>query len=367
MQLSANQARVLAWLVLAAAFWWLFELLVPVLLPFMLAGAMAYALHPSVEWLHARRLPRWLGASLALVFLFLLLCALLLLIVPVLNHQLPLLRDQVPELLQRLNVWLQPWLARLGLEFQIDVDAVRTLLGRLIAGHEGDLIEGLLASLRIGGSAIATLAGNLVLTPVVAFYLLLDWADLAARAGSLVPLGWRGRARRFLDETDAVLGQYLRGQLLVMAALALFYSIALALAGLQLALPIGVFTGLAVFVPYLGYGVGLVLGLFAALLQFQALPGVALVAAVYGVGQVLESMFLTPRLLGERIGLHPLAVIFALLAFGHLLGFVGVLVALPASAVLLVALRRLLDSYRRSPLYRNRQPAPHAGDTDSDR
>ncbi len=367
MQLSAHQARVLTWLVLAAAFWWLFELLVPVLLPFMLAGAMAYALHPSVEWLHGRRLPRWLGASLALTFLFLLLCALLLLIVPVLNHQLPLLRDQVPELLLRLNVWLQPWLKRVGLAFQIDVDAVRALLGRLIAGHEGDLIEGLLASLRIGGSAIATLVGNLVLTPVVAFYLLLDWMDLAARAHSLVPLGWRGRTQRFLDDTDAVLGQYLRGQLLVMAALAVFYSVALALAGLQLALPIGVFTGLAVFVPYLGYGVGLVLGLFAALLQFQDLSGVALVAAVYGVGQVLESMFLTPRLLGERIGLHPLAVIFALLAFGHLLGFIGVLVALPASAVLLVALRRVLDSYRGSALYRNGQPAPPAGDTESDR
>ncbi|MEY5101049.1 MAG: hypothetical protein RJA36_3768 [Pseudomonadota bacterium] len=367
MQLSANQARTLAWLALAVAFWWLFGLLAPVLLPFMLAAAMAYVLHPSVEWLHARHLPRWLGAGLALILLLLLLFALSLLIVPVLNHQLPLLRDQVPELLLRFNVWLQPWLARAGMSFQIDVDAVRALLGRLIAGHESDLIEGLLASLRIGGSAIATLLGNLVLTPVVAFYLLLDWSGLTARARSLVPLGWRDRAQRFFDDTDAVLGQYLRGQLLVMAALALFYSGGLALAGLQLALPIGVFTGLAVFVPYLGYGVGLVLGLLAALLQFQALPGVALVAGVYAAGQVLESMFLTPRLLGERIGLHPLAVIFALLAFGHLLGFVGVLVALPASAVLLVALRRLLDGYRRSPLYRNGKPSPDAGHTEPHR
>jgi predicted PurR-regulated permease PerM len=120
---------------------------------------------------------------------------------------------------------------------------------------------------------------------------------------------------------------------------------------LQLALPIGVFTGLAVFVPYLGYGLGLVLGLLAAALQFQSLSGVALVALVYGVGQVLESMWLTPRLLGERIGLHPIAVIFSLLAFGHLFGFVGVLVALPVSAVLLVALRRVQAGYLGSDLF----------------
>jgi predicted PurR-regulated permease PerM len=155
----------------------------------------------------------------------------------------------------------------------------------------------------------------------------------------------------FLDETDEVLGQYLRGQLLVMGVLAVFYTVGLALVGLKLALPIGVFTGLAVFIPYLGFGLGLVMGLLAAVLQFQALLGVALVAAVYTVGQVVESMYVTPRLLGERIGLHPIAVIFALMAFGHLFGFVGVLIALPASAVLLVAIRRAKSRYLSSELY----------------
>jgi predicted PurR-regulated permease PerM len=127
--------------------------------------------------------------------------------------------------------------------------------------------------------------------------------------------------------------------------------VALALVGLKLALPIGVFTGLAVFIPYLGFGLGLVMGLLAAVLQFQSLPGVALVGVVYTVGQVVESMYITPRLLGERIGLHPIAVIFALMAFGHLFGFVGVLIALPASAVLLVGIRRAKAGYLASDLY----------------
>ena len=155
----------------------------------------------------------------------------------------------------------------------------------------------------------------------------------------------------FLDECDTVLGQYLRGQLIVMAALAVYYSAALALAGFDLALPVGLFTGLAVFIPYLGFGVGLALALLAGVLQFGSWYAVGAVAAVYGTGQLLESFVLTPRLVGERIGLAPLAVIFALLAFGHLFGFVGVLIALPVSAVLLVALRRARNAYLASRLY----------------
>jgi predicted PurR-regulated permease PerM len=153
-----------------------------------------------------------------------------------------------------------------------------------------------------------------------------------------------------------VLGQYLRGQLLVMAILAVYYSVGLALFGLDLALPIGIFTGLAIFVPYLGFGVGLILAVLAGLLEFSASSGVSytlvMVAVVYGLGQVVESLFLTPRLVGERIGLHPLAVIFSLLAFGQLFGFVGVLIALPVSAVLLVAIRRTKTQYLASRLYR---------------
>jgi predicted PurR-regulated permease PerM len=156
----------------------------------------------------------------------------------------------------------------------------------------------------------------------------------------------------FTNEADSVLGQYLRGQLLVMLAMAVFYAVGLALFGLDLALPIGVFTGLAMFIPYLGFGIGLLLAVLAGLLQFASLKALVMVAVVYGIGQVVESLFLTPRLVGERIGLHPLAVIFALLAFGQVFGFVGVLIALPASAVLLVGIRRVKERYMTSKLYR---------------
>ncbi|MBS3995914.1 MAG: AI-2E family transporter [Hydrogenophaga sp.] len=357
MPLTSHQIRAASWVAIAVVAGLLLSLLSPVLTPFLVAGVMAYVLHPLVERLYLKRVPRWLGAGLAIALLMLVLLAVLLLIVPVITKQVPLLREQVPLLLERINALLLPLAARAGIELQIDVALVRNWLTRLVAGHEGDILDGVLASLRIGGSAVAAVVGNLFLMPIVAYYLLLDWNGLVERLKALIPPRFRPGVQSFLDETDAVLGQYLRGQLLVMGLLAVFYTVGLALVGLKLALPIGVFTGLAVFVPYLGFGLGMVLALLAALLQFQTLLGVALVGVVYLVGQVVESLYLTPRLLGERIGLHPIAVIFALLAFGHLFGFVGVLIALPASAVLLVAARRVRRGYLSSELYLDRREA----------
>jgi predicted PurR-regulated permease PerM len=209
----------------------------------------------------------------------------------------------------------------------------------------------LFRSARIGGSVLLTVVGNAVLVPVVLFYLLADWPQLIGRAKGLVPPRFRDSSDALLKECDDMLGHYLRGQLLVMAALALYYTVALALAGFDLAVPVGVFTGLAIFVPYLGFGLGALLALLAGVLQFSGWYGVGAVLLVYGIGQVAESFFLTPRLVGERIGLHPIAVIFVLLAFGHLFGFVGVLLALPMGALSLVILRRLRSAYLASPLY----------------
>ena len=351
MNLTSNQIRAASWAAIALVIWLLLSLLAPVLMPFLLAAVLAYALHPLVERLHAWRCPRWLGAGLAIALLLLVLAAVVLLIVPVITKQVPLLKEQLPLLLERLNDSLIPLAARFGVDVQIDVGQFRDWLRDLVAGHESDLISGLLSSLRIGGSALAAVFGNLILTPIVAYYLLLDWTNMVERLKGFIPPRWRANVQSFLDETDEVLGQYLRGQLLVMGVLAVFYTVGLALAGLKLALPIGVFTVLSVFVPYLGFGLGLVMGLLAAVLQFQSVMGVALVGVVYIVGQTVESMYVTPRLLGERIGLHPIAVIFALMAFGQLLGFVGVLIALPASAVLLVAIRRAKAGYLASDLY----------------
>ena len=214
-----------------------------------------------------------------------------------------------------------------------------------------DWLAALLSSARIGGSFLLAIVGNAVLVPVVTFYLLLDWHDLLRRMRRMVPPRYQDAVMGFVHECDEVLGQYLRGQVLVMLILAAYYTVALALARFDLALPVGVFTGLAIFIPYLGFGIGAALALLAGVLQYASLYGVGVVAVVYGAGQVIESFFLTPRLVGERIGLHPLAVIFVLLAFGHLFGFVGVLLALPAGALVLVALRRLRTGYVASRLY----------------
>ena len=358
MSLTPSQIRTLAWAGVAFVAWWLLQWLGPVLVPFVVAAVMAYVLHPWVERLQQRRVPTWLGAGVAIAVLMGVLLAVLLLIVPVVTRQWPLLREQIPALLEQFNAWLVPWAQQWGLNVVLDVGSVRELMSQVFTGHGSDLWAHLLSSLRIGGSVVLALLGNLVLMPIVAYYLLLDWPATVQRCKTLIPPRWRAATESFLVDTDEVLGHYLRGQLMVMAVLAVFYTVALSLVGLDLALPIGVFTGLAVFVPYLGFGLGLVLAALAALLQFQSLDMVLWVLAVYGVGQMVESLFLTPRLIGERIGLHPIAVIFALMVFGHALGFVGVLIALPASAVVAVALGRLQSFYTASSLYEPSQGLP---------
>lgn len=359
-QLPVN--RILAWLgVLALAVLCLW-LLAPVLAPFMAAAVLAYVLHPLVLRLQGWRVPQTLAVLLVEVLALLALLGLLLLLVPVLVREWPLLRQQLPVLLDRLDVSLQPLLAQLGIELSLDLAGLKTQLIGWLSDNREDWMAPVLASLKVGGSAALAVAGYVVLVPVALFFMLHDWDKLVRSLFELVPPRWRAAVDGFAHESDTVLGEYLRGQLLVMLALAVYYASGLALFGLDLALPIGVFTGLAVFVPYLGFGLGLLLALLAGLLQFAA-PGqaVLMVAVVYGLGQMLESFVLTPRLVGERIGLHPLAVILALMAFGQLLGFVGVLMALPASAVLLVALRRLRQTYMTSPLYRHGPGGPDSG------
>jgi predicted PurR-regulated permease PerM len=276
--------------------------------------------------------------------------------VPIVAKEWPLMREQLPTVLDGVNAAAKPWLAQWGIHLSLDSASIKAFVMKYLNSNVEDALGSVLVSLKLGGSVAFTLIGNAILIPVALFYLLMDWSRFVAQLRGLIPPRLQASSDRFLGEADAVLGQYLRGQLLVMLLLAVFYSVGLALFGLDLALPIGIFTGLAMFVPYVGFGIGLVLAIFAGLLQFTATVGMghtaAMVAVVYGGGQLLEGFFLTPRLVGERIGLHPLAVIFALLAFGQLFGFVGVLVALPLSAVLLVAIRRVKSGYMASRLYR---------------
>ena len=352
--MTPNQQQFVAWSAIVAVAGLLLWVLSPVLMPFVVAAVLAYVLSPLVKGLlriSSGALPVLLAVGVVELLFLVVALAILLLVVPILAKELPLMREQLPGLLLKAQAVLAPWLKELGIEMALDPASLKAFIIKYFNTSVEDSLDGWLTSLRIGGSVALAVVGNVVLIPVALFYLLADWDRFVAHVVGLVPQRMRPGFDGFVAEVDEVLGQYLRGQLTVMVILAVFYSAGLALFGLDLALPIGVFSGLAVVIPYLGFGVGLVLALLAGLLQFAAWKAAVMVAVVFGLGQLLEGFVLTPRLVGERIGLHPLAVIFALLAFGQVFGFVGVLVALPASAILLVCLRRARQRYLASQLF----------------
>jgi len=331
----------------------LFYFLAPILTPFAFGGVLAYLLQPGANWLHRHRVPRAMASALMVLLAALMAIGLLLILVPVLEREIRALNEQLPAVVslldERLSPLLQQWL---GTPIRFDVQALRTLALEKVG--QQDIVSMLLSKFGTGGLALLQALITLLLVPVVVFYLLLDAPSIKVRLEAGIPRRWHDQTIQILADIDAVLAQFLRGQLTVMVLLAGYYSTALTIAGLDSALPIGILTGLLIFIPYVGFFLGLVLACLVALLQFASWQAIVEVLLVYGIGQILEGFFLTPRLVGARIGLHPLAVIFALLAFGHVFGFFGVLLALPASAVLLVALRRIRQRYVESAFYSRR-------------
>jgi len=340
------------WIVPAAAVVALLYFLSPILAPFLFAAILAYMSNPMVGWLARHRVRRELGALLVMLLLGGLLALLLLILLPLFAKEVALLSERLPGLLARLNDNLIPWIkTKFDVELQFDLPGLKKLIHESLQGADG-LGMKLLASLKIGGLALLGFVVNLLLVPVVLFYLLRDWNALLARIDGLLPRRWHAQFGVIAREVDAVLAEFLRGQIAVMLLMSVFYVLALWLAGLEFALPIGIITGMLVFVPYVGMLTGLVLATLVALMQFPSVSGVIPVWIALGIGQALEGMLVTPLLVGQRIGLHPVAVIFALLAFGQIFGFFGVLLALPASAALLVGLRHLGRHYLDSSLYK---------------
>lgn len=334
-------------LVIAAALHWLG----PVLTPFLVGAILAYLGGPIVSRCEKIGIPRAAGTLIAVALVMLAAFAVLLVVVPLVQAEIGLMMRRLPGLADLYAAQVAPWLAtRFGINLQLDLDTLKQLIARNVDSARA-LSGHVLAGVRSGGLLLLALVVNLALIPVVMFYLLRDWRDLVERIDDLVPRAWLPTVRGMAKDIDGVLAEFLRGQMLVMLSLAVYYTVALSIAGLQFAVPIGILTGLLVFIPYVGFGLGFVLGVLAALLQWTTWPAFAAVLAVYGIGQLLENYVLIPYLVGDRIGLHPLAVIFALLAFGQLFGFAGVLLALPVSAALLVALRRVRTAYVESPLY----------------
>lgn len=354
--MSSDRLQTGLWIAAGLALLWLLYLLSPILAPFLLAAIVAYISNPLVERGTQWGLPRIVAVLIVIVALSFAFVGLLLIVIPMLQDEVIKMVEHAPDAIDSLNQNVMPWLREhFGIRLRLDPASLRKLINSNLSSLQGLGVH-LLTSLKIGGAALIGIVTTLLLVPVVLFYLLLDWHQLIARVDAAIPRDWHPKTIAITRDIDAVLSEFLRGQLLVMLALAAYYSSALAFAGLPSALPVGILTGMLCFIPYIGFGLGFILALSVAALQFQGLEPVLIVLAIYGVGQAVESFLLTPYLVGDRIGLHPLAVLFALMAFGQLFGFTGVLLALPLSAALLIGLREVRALYLASRFYRGQAP-----------
>lgn len=339
------------WLtIISVVFLILLYVLNDVLFPFIFAMAIAYLTDPIVDRFEEWGVNRTAAVAICFGILSIILCVIFLAIIPMLAHQFKTLAELGPEAIVAFETQFIPWLqAKLGInlasinwqELSADIDWTAT----------GGFVTAVLKNLTNSSSMLVTILGNMVLVPVVAFYLLRDWDILIARIDSIVPLNYQGKVRELSSECNDVLKAFIRGQLLVMLALATIYTLGLMVVGLKLALLIGLIAGLASIVPYMGFIVGIGAAVIAAVLQFHEVMPIVWVGVVFIIGQMIEGMVLTPLLVGDKIGLHPVAVIFAILAGGQLFGFVGILIALPVAAIIMVLLRHIHLGYLSSDVY----------------
>ena len=327
-------------------------LVAPILSPFLFAAVLAYICLPLVDRL-GKRMPRWLAASIVLVLLLLGLSLLVLIVAPMVERQFSAFLQNVPGYLDWVRERFLPWLSSLtGMELHLDLGQAKQALADSLRA-DNDVLKALLPRLTTGGAALIGFFTAVLLVPVMLFYFLRDWHEFMSHIEDLIPRRSHQLAVSLAAEINSVLGEFLRGQIAVILIMCVYFVLGLWLVGLEYSLPIGILSGLLVFVPYLGALVGLFLATLAGINQFGSIFGLVGVWVVFGIGQLLEGFVVTPWLVGDRVGLHPVAVIFALLLFGHLFGFFGVLLALPASAALLVGLRRLRAKYLASDLYKS--------------
>jgi predicted PurR-regulated permease PerM len=325
----------------------------PILSPFLVGILLAYLADPLVDRLEKWKLSRTWGVVVVFALFALVLALALLVLIPMLAKQLVSLYQMAPQMLDWLQHTALPWVqTRLGLADGFwKFDKIKAAISDHM-GQTTDIVGVILSQATASGLALMAWTANFVLIPVVAFYLLRDWDVMMAKIRSLLPRQREGQIVKLASECHEVLGAFVRGQLLVMFALGVIYAAGLMLVGLQLGLLIGVVAGLAAIVPYMGFVIGIGSAIVAGLFQFGLDPfHMIAIVAVFMVGQALEGMVLTPLLVGDRIGLHPVAVIFAILAGGELFGFTGVLLALPVAAVIMVLVRHMHDVYKESAIY----------------
>src|SRR5664280_127004 len=351
-----SERQVVFWLAALAVIVLLLWLLSQILLPFVAGAAIAYLLTPVTDRFERLGVNR-LAAALSMITLVVMAIVLLILLVaPILGGQLSSFIDNIPGYVTRLQSLLsepsRPWLQKiLGASFSADKS-----VGDLVTQGVGWLTT-FLQSLWSGGRALFSLFSLVVVTPVVAFYLIYDWHRMIHTADGWVPVNQRETVRRLAREIDAAIAGFVRGQTAVCLILGSFYAVALTLSGLNFGLLIGLISGVITFIPYVGSMTGLILALGVAVAQFWPdYSSILMVLGIFLVGQFLEGNLLAPKLVGESVGLHPVWLIFALLAFGYLFGFVGLLVAVPLAATIGVLARFALQRYQASSLYTGEPP-----------
>lgn len=331
-------------------------LLLPIMGPFLIAAIFAYICNPLVDRISGHKISKFqVERSSATILVMLLLLAILvavvLVIVPMLQKELAQVIEKLPNYINTVRLRLDPWLQQhFGIALNIDAAKIQDIFNKNWKSAT-DFAGKLVVTLSSHGMALISWIVNLLLVPVVLFYLLRDWHGMIKRIAVLIPRRHFAKVTELAEEIDAVLAEFLRGQLSVMLLMGVFYAVGLWMAGLELAIPIGMVAGLLGFVPYLGPATGILLAMLAAILQFNSIGELIPVAMVFVIGQGIESMWLTPWLVGDRIGLHPVIVIFALLAGGELFGFSGILLALPVSAMLAVGFKHAKQSYLASDAY----------------
>ena len=354
-----NDSRNWLMLTMLAGGGWLVYILAPVITPFAISAVLAYLGDPFVDRLQKVSLGRWevgrtLAVSLVFILMLTLLTIVLLIVIPLLIEQVRLLIHLFPKWVEWFSGTALPWVAgKLGFELS-DFDPSQ--FSQVFKDYWREISSAAFKVMDFvsrGGMAVAALITNVILIPVVTFYLMRDWDPLVRAIHDLLPRTVEAEVSRTVGEVDEVLGAFFRGQLMVMLALGLIYTIGLSVVGIDLAILIGMGAGLLSIVPYLGSIVGVLLAAGAAIFQFQDVFHLVMVLLVFAMGQAAEGMYLTPKLVGDRIGLHPVTVIFAVLAGGQLFGVLGILLALPVAAALNVFVRHMLLKYRQSELYQS--------------
>ena len=337
---------------------WVLYLLKPVVLPFIGAFFVAYLFSPLVDRLLKLKFPRWLAISVVFIGIGVTVTVALWFLLPLVWKQLIYARDSIPAGIHWVNGTFLPWVSNTFnvVPLELDVEQISAAIMEYVqTNYSADSIQSIAARIAQSGLNFIQLGGVALLIPIIAFYFLLDWDRMLQGFRRLIPRPYESTVLNIAEECHSVLGAFVKGQFLVMFLLGIVYAVGLQLIGLEVGLIIGMVAGLASIIPYLGFAVGIVAAVIASLFQFGLdWMQLLLVAVVFMVGQMVEGDILQPFLLGDKIGLSPVAVVFAVLAGAQLAGFMGMLIALPVAAVIVVLLRHARDSYEKSQLYGSR-------------